>query len=130
MTHRLSALSLQDNEAIRTREAVRLTSRAWQEINFMRGFHEGGLKFIIENTVLIINAMALVIIVIGTIEAFFVGLWATLSGSATKRRKREVWLRYSRWLVAGLTFLVEMEQREGPAMRAADSVAKSLASDW
>jgi hypothetical protein len=53
------------------------------------------LEFITENSVIIINAMALVIIVIGTIEAFFVGLWTMLGGSATKRRMREVSLHYS-----------------------------------
>jgi uncharacterized membrane protein len=77
------------------------------------------LKFIIENTITIIVAMALVIIVIGTIEAFFLGLWAMLSRSATKRRMRDIWIRYSHWLVAGLTFQL-----------ATDIIETSIAPNW
>jgi len=51
-----------------------------------------------------INFMALALIAIGTVEAFFKGLRVMLSRSATGYARREVWLQYMRWLVAGLSF--------------------------
>ena len=56
-----------------------------------------------EYAVVVIDAMALVIIVVGTVEAFVNGLRAMLS-SPSGHERRDVWLRYARWLVAGLTF--------------------------
>jgi uncharacterized membrane protein len=56
-----------------------------------------------EYAVVIIDAMALVIIVVGTVEAFVNGLRVMLS-SPSGHERRDVWLRYARWLVAGLTF--------------------------
>ena len=47
--------------------------------------------------------MALIVIFIGTVEAFFAGTKAMLS-SPSGHEQRDVWLRYARWLVAGLTF--------------------------
>jgi len=47
--------------------------------------------------------MVLVLIVVGTIEAFINGLRLMLS-SRSGHEQRDVWLRYARWLVAGLTF--------------------------
>ena len=40
---------------------------------------------------------------IGTVEAFFSGLRAMVS-SQSGHERRDIWLRYARWLVAGLTF--------------------------
>lgn len=71
-----------------------------------------------EYAVLGIDALALIVIVIGTIEAFFAGLKAMLSSPAGYER-REIWLRYSRWLVAGLTFQL-----------AADIIETSISTDW
>lgn len=68
--------------------------------------------------ILIIDAMALLIVVIGTIEAFIAGLGLMLS-SRQGHERREVWLRYARWLVAGLTFQL-----------AADIVETSITTDW
>jgi uncharacterized membrane protein len=48
--------------------------------------------------------MALLIISIGTIEAFFAGVRVLLISSATNEERRKVWVRYARWLIAGLTF--------------------------
>ena len=56
-----------------------------------------------EHAVVIIDAMVLVLIVVGTIEAFINGLRLMLS-SRSGHERRDVWLRYARWLVAGLTF--------------------------
>jgi uncharacterized membrane protein len=67
----------------------------------------------------LIEAMALVIIVVGSIEAFVAGTRAMVSKQATERERRAVWLRYGRWLVAGLTFQL-----------AADLVHTSIAPTW
>ena len=69
-------------------------------------------------SIVLIDAMALVLIVIGTIEAFFGGIRLMLS-SPTSHEKRDVWLRYARWLVAGLTFQL-----------AADVIETSIAPTW
>ena len=63
--------------------------------------------------------MALVIVVIGTAEAFFTGLWTAFPASAAHRRFREILVRYGRWLVAGLTFQL-----------AADIIETSVAPSW
>jgi uncharacterized membrane protein len=57
-----------------------------------------------EYALLLIDAMALVIVLFGTLEAFIAGSRLMLAGSATSIERREVWLRYARILVAGLTF--------------------------
>jgi uncharacterized membrane protein len=77
------------------------------------------LTVIAENAVLIIHAMALVIIVIGTIEAFLRSLCAVFSPSPGGRLFRDAYLRYARWLVGGLTFQL-----------AADILETSIAPSW
>jgi hypothetical protein len=61
------------------------------------------LVAITNGTVAVIDAMVLVIIAIGTIQAFVQGLRVMLLPSATGHERRSVWLHYARWLVAGLT---------------------------
>ena len=68
---------------------------------------------------LTIDAMALAIIAFGTLEAFLSALRLVLERSATNSQKREVWLRFARWLIAGLTFQL-----------AADIVEISVAPTW
>jgi len=69
-------------------------------------------------SVLLIDAMALLVIVVGTIEAFVRGLSVLLSSSSA-HESREVWLRYARWLVAGLSFQL-----------AADILETSITPSW
>src|SRR5262245_31875560 len=69
-------------------------------------------------SIVLIDAMALIVIVLGTIEAFFSGTKVLLS-SPTGHERRDVWLRYARWLVAGLTFQL-----------AADIIETSIAPEW
>ncbi len=76
------------------------------------------LTIITEYAVLGIDAMAMVVIVIGTIEAFASALRVMLRPSSVVER-RDVWLRYGRWLVAALTFQL-----------AADIIETSIASSW
>ena len=68
---------------------------------------------------LLIDILALVVIVIGTIEAFVGGLRVMLDPNRTHRDMREVWLRYARWLVAGLTFQL-----------ASDIIETAVAPTW
>jgi uncharacterized membrane protein len=77
------------------------------------------LATITSDAVFVIDAMVLVIIVIGTAEAFVAGLRVMLWPSATGHERRHVWLRYARWLVAGLSFQL-----------AADIIATSIAPSW
>ncbi|HEX7050465.1 MAG TPA: DUF1622 domain-containing protein [Longimicrobiales bacterium] len=71
-----------------------------------------------EYAILVIDAMALVVIVIGTVEAFIRGIGVMLSSPAGYV-ERAVWLRFARWLVAGLTFLL-----------AADIIETLTAPSW
>jgi uncharacterized membrane protein len=79
---------------------------------------EEWLHLVTKDTV-IIDAMALIIVAIGTAEAFFTGLWAAFPARAANRGFRTVLLRYGRWLVAGLTFQL-----------AADIVETAIAPSW
>jgi uncharacterized membrane protein len=80
---------------------------------------EEWLHLVTKDVVVVIDAMALIIVAIGTAEAFFTGLWATFPASASHRRFREILVRYGRWLVAGLTFQL-----------AADIIATSITPSW
>ncbi len=71
-----------------------------------------------QNAVVVIDLMALLIIVAGSVEAFVRGGWVLISSRAGHER-RDVWLRYARWLVAGLTFQL-----------AADILETSITPSW
>ena len=79
---------------------------------------EEWLRLVTKDVVVIIDAMALIIVAIGSAEAFFTGLRAAFPAPA-HRRFREILVRYGRWLVAGLTFQL-----------AADIVETSIAPSW
>ena len=79
---------------------------------------EEWLHLVTKDIVVIIDAMALIIVAIGTVEAFFTGLWAAFPAPAHSRF-REILVRYGRWLVAGLTFQL-----------AADIIGTSIAPTW
>ena len=76
------------------------------------------LVFLTENAIVVIDIFALIIVLIGTVEAFFAGLRGMLS-SPSGHERRDIWLRYARWLVAGLTFQL-----------AADIIETSITTDW
>jgi uncharacterized membrane protein len=71
-----------------------------------------------EHAVVVIDTMATLLIIIGTVEAFVDGL-RLLFSSKSSHEKRDVWLRYARWLVAGLTFQL-----------AADVIETSIRTSW
>ena len=76
------------------------------------------LVFATVNAITLINAMALIIIVAGTIEAFY-SVVRNVATSADGQRKQEIWARFAHWLVAGLTFQL-----------AADILGTSVTDDW
>ena len=62
------------------------------------------LIFATQNAIVLIDGMALVIVVFGTVEAFVSTAASMLSVALGAHERRDIWLRYARWLVAGLTF--------------------------
>jgi len=71
-----------------------------------------------EHAILVIDALALVLIVIAAIEAFIKsirGMFSPLTGS----ERRDIWLRFARWMVAALTFQL-----------AADIIESSITTSW
>jgi uncharacterized membrane protein len=68
---------------------------------------------------LVIEAIAILVIAIGAVEALIATLRVMLGGRASNIEKRAVWLDFARWLVAGLTFQL-----------AADIVQTTIAPTW
>jgi uncharacterized membrane protein len=81
------------------------------------------LVFATQNAVVVIDMMALIVIVIGTVEAFVAGGWVLIS-SRSGHEKRDVWLRYARWLVAGLTFQLAADILETAITPSWEEIAK------
>ena len=75
------------------------------------------LIFASERAIIVIDGLALIIIAYATIEAFLRILGAAFTPE--DNRRREIWLRYARWLVGGLTFQL-----------AADIIETSITTDW
>jgi uncharacterized membrane protein len=73
-----------------------------------------------------IDWLALILIVVGAVEAFFQGLW-TMFASRDGHYEREVWLRLGRWLVAGLTFQLAADVLETAITTSWDEVARLAA---
>lgn len=71
-----------------------------------------------EHAIVTIDALALVIIVVGTVEVVLASVWLIVT-RASGQDQRDVWLRYARWLVAALTFQL-----------AADIVETSISTGW
>src|SRR5262245_652965 len=76
------------------------------------------LIYLTEKSILLIDVLALVIIVFGTLQAFITGAHLMVTNPSGYER-RIVWLRYARWLVAGLTFQL-----------AADIIETSITTKW
>ncbi|CDZ68263.1 Hypothetical protein NGAL_HAMBI2605_65480 [Neorhizobium galegae bv. orientalis] len=71
-----------------------------------------------EYAIITIDMLALLVIFVGTLEATY-AIARLVVSSVDERRRQEIWLRYGRWLVAGLTFQL-----------AADIVETSITEDW
>lgn len=78
----------------------------------------GWLVWVTGQAVMLIDVVALVVIVGATIQAV-VGMVRLLLSKPSDRERREVWMRYARWLIAGLTFQL-----------AADIIETSITTDW
>jgi uncharacterized membrane protein len=72
-----------------------------------------------EVAVPVIDGMALIIICAGTVQAFVSALRMMITVGVANYERRNIWLRYGRTLVAGLTFQL-----------AADIVESSITTDW
>lgn len=78
------------------------------------------LYLLSEPVIGVIDLMALLIIAIATVAAFVRSLGLMLRhDSISGHERRAVWLTYSRWLVAGLTFQL-----------AADIIESAIAPSW
>lgn len=71
-----------------------------------------------EHAAVFIDFLALIIIVGGTVEVA-VNVVRSLFAAPSGQRRRDIWLRYARWLVAGLTFQL-----------ASDIIESSITTDW
>ena len=71
-----------------------------------------------DTSVMVIYAMALVVIAFGSVQAFN-GAVRMAFKPADVHARRDVWLRFGRWLVAGLTFQL-----------AADIIETSITTSW
>lgn len=76
------------------------------------------LVTITQRVIVVIDAFALIIIVIGTIEAFFATLRRVVRPATSETRWR-IYANFGRWLVAGLTFQL-----------AADILETSITTTW
>ena len=72
-----------------------------------------------KTAIVAIDALALIVIALGTIEAVVGMTRHLLFSSDNALERRDLWLRYARWLVAGLTFQL-----------AADIIETSITTDW
>jgi uncharacterized membrane protein len=76
------------------------------------------LAFLSEQAIVVINAIALLVIVAGTVEVSILVARATLV-TMSSHAMRAVWMGYARWLVAALTFQL-----------AADIIETSISTSW
>ena len=76
--------------------------------------------------VTVVDWLALIMIVVGSVEAFFRGFW-TMFASSDGHTQRDVWLRLGRWLVAGLTFQLAADVLETAVTSSWDEVARLAA---
>jgi len=75
------------------------------------------LTVVTEQAILLIDFIALAVIVAGTIQVLFGSV--RLIASPSGHLRRDIWLRYARWLIAGLTFQL-----------AADIIETAITTDW
>jgi uncharacterized membrane protein len=71
-----------------------------------------------EFSIVVIDATAFLVIVVGTVDVAIRALRAEI-GAASREEKRAVWLRYARFLVMALTFQL-----------AADIIETSISTSW
>jgi uncharacterized membrane protein len=77
------------------------------------------LVLVSEYSIVLIDAMALVIVLYASVEAFIRGGRIAFGPNTAEERRHDVWMRFMRWLVAGLTFQL-----------AADIIETSISTSW
>jgi uncharacterized membrane protein len=77
------------------------------------------LMVIANNMILVIHAMAFLVVAFGTVQAFVLSVRAMFGRASERHRFHQGYIRYARWLVAGLTFQL-----------AADIVATAVSPSW
>ena len=77
-------------------------------------------------SIIVIDGLALIVILVGTVETFFGGL-RVMFLSPDGHKRRDVWLRYARWLVAGLTFQLGADILETAVTESWDAVGRIAA---
>jgi uncharacterized membrane protein len=80
---------------------------------------EESLTHVTKIAILIIDGIATAFLFIGVIQVFINGLRVMLIPSTPNHQKREVWIQFSQWLIAGLTIQL-----------AADILETSIAPSW
>ena len=76
------------------------------------------LDYFSDQAIILIDWIALLVILGGTVEVVIRAVRGALT-HWSRHEQREVWLRFARWLVAGLTFQL-----------AADIIETSISSSW
>lgn len=77
------------------------------------------LILLTEPAIVIIDGMAFLFIVFGTVQCFISAVGLVFSSENAATQRRHIWLTYARWLVAGLTFQL-----------AADIIETSITPTW
>lgn len=78
-----------------------------------------GLQIFAHYVAMVLEAMAIVVIAMGALEALYRTLWPMLLRSVTQGMRRNAWLSMARWLVLGLEFML-----------AADIVRTVIDPEW
>jgi len=76
------------------------------------------LTIFTEQAIFWIDAVALFVIVASTIQAV-AGMLRVIFTAVSPHQRSDIWLRYARWLIAGLTFQL-----------AADIIETAITTDW
>jgi uncharacterized membrane protein len=87
---------------------------------------EQWLVAVTEPTVAVIDAMAMLIIIVSTVIAFASAVRAMFAHAGGHER-RAIWLTYARWLVAALTFQLAADIIESSIMTSWDSIGQLAA---
>jgi uncharacterized membrane protein len=83
--------------------------------------------FLTEGVIVTINLLAVIIIALGTIEMSWTCLRAILARSATGHDIRDGYVRYARWLMAGLTFQLATDIIESARAPSWDDIGRLAA---
>lgn len=76
-------------------------------------------KNIAEHVALGLEAVSILVVAIGGLQAAYLSIWPLLRGQVSHGMRRTAWLSLARWLVLGLEFML-----------AADVVRTAISPDW